>query len=111
MHSHDAAQPWMFADTDNTAAIACTHVSEAGLPILRVTHDSDDGMWQFLCGQAEPHEVAEGRIVCLACVVAKDPSLGLLHALPLGWSADREDTESSWIRSELPPWEDEGRRD
>lgn len=103
MHAHDSTKPWLFDDPENTASIACTHVLE-GSPILRVTHDEDDGGWQFLCGQAEAHETREGRVVCLACMVAKDTMLQELRTLPLGRCADRNGAELPWIRSELPPW-------
>jgi hypothetical protein len=106
MHSHDPNQPWLFADPENAASIACSHVLE-GAPVLRVTHDDDDGGWQFLCGQTEPHETNEGRVVCLGCMVARDALLRQLSTLPLGWCADREGIDAPWIRSELPPWDDD----
>lgn len=39
-----------FADAPDTAAIVCRHVLEEGAPVTYVSHDGDDGMWQFLCG-------------------------------------------------------------
>ena len=41
-----------FYDAPNTATITCCHILENGEPILYVSHDEDDGMWQFLCGKA-----------------------------------------------------------
>lgn len=42
-HLHDlGGQEWPFADPQNVAAICCAHVLE-GMPVLRVTHDEDDG--------------------------------------------------------------------
>ena len=35
-----------FDDQQNTACIVCCHILE-GHPILYVSHDEDDGMWQF----------------------------------------------------------------
>ena len=110
MHSHDSTQPWPFDDPENVASIACAHVLD-GATILRVTHDDDDGGWQFLCGQTEPHETTEGRVVCLACMVARDSMLRELSTLPLGWCADREGAEFPWVRSEQPPWDDEADAD
>src|SRR5689334_1057666 len=93
-HAHDLPDgKWPFADPENVAAICCSHVLE-GHPILRVTHDDDDGAWQLLCGQ--PHEGSEARVVCLGCMVAREPSLASLADLPLGWCADRDDAGTPW---------------
>ena len=42
-----------FYDAPNTATITCCHILENGEPILYVSHDEDDGMWQFLCGKVQ----------------------------------------------------------
>ena len=39
-----------FYDSPDTATIICCHILERQAPILYVSHDEDDGMWQFLCG-------------------------------------------------------------
>lgn len=39
-----------FYDLPNTAAIVCCHVANGEKPVLYVSHDGEDGMWQFLCG-------------------------------------------------------------
>lgn len=49
-----------FDDQQNTACFVCCHVLE-GQPILYVSHDKDDGMWQFLCGSN--HDMEDARIV------------------------------------------------
>ena len=35
-----------FYDAPNTATITCCHILENREPILYVSHDEDDGMWQ-----------------------------------------------------------------
>ena len=40
-----------FYDSPDTATIICCHILERQTPILYVSHDEDDGMWQFLCGE------------------------------------------------------------
>lgn len=40
-----------FCNAPNTATIICCHIMENKAPILYVSHDEDDGMWQFLCGR------------------------------------------------------------
>jgi hypothetical protein len=54
------------------------------LPILYVTHDEEDGMWQFLDGGDASEE--DARILSLKEIVAIDPSLAQLADLPLGGS-------------------------
>ena len=46
---------WLFADTPTTAFITTRQVLE-GATILLVTHDADDGAWQFLCGTTDDPE-------------------------------------------------------
>jgi hypothetical protein len=99
-HQHDIRMQWPFQDAENTATYSCGHVTEAGHPILRVAHDEEDGAWQFLCGQ--PHVSEEGRLVCLGCVVGRDRTLLELADLPLGWCAESESRNSSWIREPNP---------
>jgi len=94
-HSHDLPE-WPFEDAQNTACFTCSHVLEEGYPILRVTHDEDDGAWQFLCGQS--HELEQARVVCLGCMVVDERQLLPLADLPLGWCAERSDAGSSWLR-------------
>ena len=36
-----------FTDAPDTAVITCCHVTDDGAPVLYVSHDEDDGMWQF----------------------------------------------------------------
>ena len=97
-HTHEfESEAWPFSDPENVAAITCVHVLDGVRPILRVTHDEDDGCWQILCGH--PHKTEDGRVVCLGCMVARDKRLLEVADLPLGWCADRHEPETSWIRS------------
>ena len=71
-----------FYDAPNTATITCCHILENGEPILYVSHDEDDGMWQFLCGKA--HETDEAKLVSLKSVFDLDNSVGILKDMPCG---------------------------
>jgi hypothetical protein len=96
IHDHGFhAGEWPFADPENTTAIACVHVLE-GHPILVVTHDDDDGSWQVLCGAQ--HESSEAKVVCLGCMVKREPGLAALADLPLGGYAERGDLKSAWLK-------------
>jgi hypothetical protein len=96
---------WPFADSPDVTTITTSKVLEEGHPILLVTHDEDDGMWQFLCGTT--NDPKDGRVVCLDCVFERDPSITELADLPLGWRAYRSSPETPWERCENPPSSDE----
>ena len=49
---------WPFADPKNVAVITLKSITMGGSPILHVTHDADDGMWQFLDGSTVSEENA-----------------------------------------------------
>lgn len=83
-----------FADAPNTAALTCCHVMKGQKPILYVSHDEDDGMWQFLCGGQ--HETSEGRLVSLHEIFVQDPSVGELVYMPCGYHAEREAADAPW---------------
>jgi hypothetical protein len=68
-------EPWPFEDTPKTASITTRQVLE-GAPVLHVTHDADDGSWQFLCGTTD--DPADARVVGLGRMYQRDPSLGSL---------------------------------
>lgn len=78
-----------FSDPENTACMVCSHVLNQKLPILYVTHDKDDGMWQFLCG-AEEHKPENANIIGLGEIVVLDQTLNELNEMPLGIGAERE---------------------
>lgn len=84
-----------FCDTPNTATIICCHTIENKAPILYVSHDEDDGMWQFLCGQK--HKVDEARLVSLKEVFDFDNSIGILADMPCGCYAERKNQNDNWV--------------
>ncbi len=83
-----------FYDAPNTATITCCHILENGEPILYVSHDEDDGMWQFLCGKA--HETDEAKLVSLKSVFDLDNSVGILKDMPCGYYAERKAQDDEW---------------
>lgn len=84
-----------FYDAPNTAAIICCHVVENEVPILYVSHDEEDGMWQFLCGKM--HEADEAKLVSLKWVFDLDNSIGDLKDMPCGFCAERKVKDDKWI--------------
>lgn len=84
-----------FYDAPNTAVITCCHITDNGTPILYVSHDEDDGMWQFLCGKT--HETDEAKLVSLKSVFDLDDSVGILKDMPCGCYAERKTENDDWI--------------
>jgi hypothetical protein len=96
-HTHKfACAEWPFGEEPNVVAVTTVHVLESQLPIVLVTHDADDGMWQILCGTT--NDPKDGRVVCLGCMFESDPSIGELADLPLGWRATRDGPGEPWHR-------------
>jgi hypothetical protein len=96
-HRHDfGATGWPFTEPESTTALTTVHVIEYSKPILLVTHDADDEMWQILCGTTDNPK--DGRIVCLACMLMRDKTLAELADLPLGWIAFRDGPTQPWVR-------------
>lgn len=92
----DDVMKFPFHDAPNTASIICSHVLEDHATILYVSHDGDDGMWQFLCGK-EGHEESEARIVSLYSVFMLDHTVASLSEMPCGYFAERESNDSKWV--------------
>ena len=97
-HSDSGPPPrrWSFLDPVDTAALTTVHVLEGRLPVILVAHDSDDGMWQFLCGTSR--ESKDARIIGLGEMLEIDPSLAEIADLPVGWTARRNAPGQKWHR-------------
>jgi hypothetical protein len=87
---------WPFEDSPQVAVFTSRQVLE-GAAILRVTHDEDDGAWQFHTGTMA--DDSDGRLVALKTIVARDASVTELADLPEGWVATREKPGDAWRRS------------
>jgi hypothetical protein len=96
-------QDWPFEDPPNTAAVTTRAVVEEHAPVLLVTHDRDDGSWQFLSGG--PVTPAEGRVVGLGRMCGLDPTLFEIADLPEGWRAWRPEVGAAWQRMPAQPIE------
>jgi hypothetical protein len=65
-------------------------------PIVYVSHDSEDGMWQFHDGSDV--EMDDAMVVSLKSMVDLDSTIAELHDLPLGWIAWRNAKDGAWQR-------------
>ena len=83
-----------FGEPENTAVITCCHIIEDGADILYVSHDADDGMWQFLCGGT--HKQEEARVVSLNEIFMLDNTVAELADMPYGYIAERKCKHSKW---------------
>ena len=92
---------WPFADPPNVAVFSTRQVFRSGQPILHVSHDADDGAWQFHAGSTVAE--ADAMVVALQEVLAHDPSIAELADLPLGWFAERTAAGQPWVRHPQPP--------
>jgi hypothetical protein len=75
-------------------------VTELGYPVLVVSHDAEDGAWQFLCGTT--NDPKDGVTESLVTMLDRHPELDELSDLPRGWIAWREDASSEWVREPHP---------
>jgi hypothetical protein len=88
---------WPFSDPENAATITVRKIMSGETWIFYVSHDADDGCWQFM--PTEPPQQAEAMVVALKAIVAHDPSIAQLGDLPLGWCAWRESPNDPWQRA------------
>src|SRR4051812_30842651 len=79
---------WPFTDPENLAVFTLKRIVRGGSPILRVTHDADDGGRQFL--DSGDVAIEEESFVSLREMTRLDPSVLELANLPLGWVARPE---------------------
>ncbi len=89
---------WPFEDPPNLACFTVKAVIEERSPIHFVTHDADDGGWQF--HGAEASTIEDALVVSLESMWKHDASIAELADLPLGWNAWRDAPGEPWTRSE-----------
>jgi hypothetical protein len=91
----DETMDWPFEDLENVAVFTSTHIIKNKKDILYVSHDEDDGGWQFHSG--DETKVEDAMLVSLKHIYTIDPSIGLLADLPLGYIAERESKHDEWV--------------
>lgn len=86
---------WLCEDPPNVAVITTNQVLQ-GNPILYLSHDEEDGCWQFHTGEIVKEN--DAKIVSLQRIVKLDSSVEYLANLPLGWIAIRKNIVDSWYK-------------
>lgn len=95
---------WKFPDPPHARVFLSEAVHAEEEPITYVSHDLDDGSWQFL-----GDSMAGGRKPVISCFhhpVDDDPTLKELADLPRGWYAEREKRGEPWVRHQHGPEEE-----
>jgi len=87
---------WEFLQPRNLAVITVDRIIAGSNPVLYVSHDEDDGGWQFLDGAVLAD--AQARVVGLGEMVDSDPTLAELADLPEGFVASRLTKDDDWVR-------------
>lgn len=86
---------WLFDEPPNVAILTTDRVLE-GETILYVSHDEEDGAWQFHTGATISE--SNTKVVALKRIVELDLSVIQLADLPLGWVATRSEAGAVWQR-------------
>jgi predicted adenylyl cyclase CyaB len=92
---------WPFGEPEETEVITLERILRGESSVLLVTHDEEDGAWQFLDGEHVFED--DGAVVRLGEMVQFDPSLGPLGDLPAGWYAWRPSPGRPWQRAAGEP--------
>ncbi|MEH1129567.1 IS110 family transposase [Micromonospora sp. CPCC 206061] len=91
---HDRRAWWMRHWLLGTTCIQTPEVFERHEPVLLVSHDADDGIWQLI--GASDADGSAGKVGHLHHAVDEDPSLIDVLDLPPGRSAVRAGVEEPW---------------
>jgi hypothetical protein len=87
---------WPFGDPKNVAVFTTKQIVRERKPILLVTHDADDGAWQFHSGETVHN--GDVMLIALSEAVEIDQTILQLADLPFGWKAFRNSPADSWKR-------------
>lgn len=91
---------WTFADARNVAVFTSRKIVLGVDRVHYVTHDHEDGAWQFHpYGELTPEW--DAVVISLETMVRIDETLKMLADLPCGWHAWRKTYDSVWQRSRI----------
>jgi hypothetical protein len=92
---------WKFPDPPHTMVFLSKPVHAGAEPITYVSHDVEDGAWQFLGDSMSNDD--KPVISCFHHPIDQDPTLNELADLPVGWWAERAKPGEPWVRHEDKP--------
>jgi hypothetical protein len=89
---------WLFADPQNVAVITHRRIVKDSHAITYVSHDADDGCWQFLPNLDVGLDSESAMLVSLKSIVEIDSSVQQIASLPPGWCAWRAAKGLPWTK-------------
>jgi len=87
---------WPFDEAPNVATLTTRGVIDGSEWIATVSHDDDDGSWQFIGEKGA--RMDQAMLVALRQIFERDRSIAGLADLPEGWRAWRDGPNSPWQR-------------
>jgi len=91
---------WKFLEPPNMAVITDKRILSGEEWIAFVSHDDEDGAWQFhILNGSRTLSETDGAVVSLREIIELDRSVEQLADLPLGWHARRGEPDAPWKRS------------
>lgn len=92
---------WKFPDDPHVRVFLSETVHKGTEAVTYVSHDADDGAWQFL---GDSMSDGGGPVIsCFHHPIDGDPSLAELADLPIGWYAERAKLGEPWVRRKHEP--------
>jgi hypothetical protein len=88
-----------FKEGLNTAVFTTTFVIKGNKPITYVSHDFEDGAWQFFSEDKFENFEDVAMVVGLGQMIERDKSLLNIADLPLGYTATRDSLTDTWTIS------------
>lgn len=92
---------WPFEQPAGDEAITLVRILHGEVTLRLVTHDADDGSWQFRDGEHVTED--DATVISLAEMTEFDPTLLPLADLPTGWYAWRLAPDRPWRRAPGEP--------
>ena len=87
-----------FFDHSDTMVFTSKSVIDDGDWVHYVSHDEEDGAWQFHGIHGAPESESEARLVLFRNMLQSDSSLSAILDLPVGWFAWRDAADGPWKR-------------
>ena len=88
---------WKFTEDPHARVFLSETVHSGTEPVTYVSHDAEDGTWQFL---GDSMSDGGGPVIsCFHHPIDCDPTLAELADLPLGWYAERRGVGEPWTRT------------
>jgi len=83
----------------NLKSYICVHVLDRSRPIVYVARP--DGDWCVLCGDDDPTDVSQYRVVGLGHATELDPTVEQVLDLRPNEEATRESVDAPWVRGNV----------